>query len=206
MTTGVMKLLAIMAGYRRGRTVDTLLDQALAGVRVERPDTVVDRIALVDCRISFCRNCMTCRRDDPAKPIAACPIQDDMQQIYPLLERADAFIFATPINMGRETALMKTFLERSCYVLARPGSWPLKGCPEPRSSRSRRAAFLLSSGVVPPILRYFCDDATRILKDYCHCIVNARVVGSVYAGAVDRRGVEPYLPQAFALGRKLARD
>ena len=61
----------------------------------------------------------------------------------------------------------------------------------------------MSSGIVPPLLRMFCDDATGLIKEFCGCILNARLVGSMYAGAVDKRGVDVYAAQAYHLGRKL---
>lgn len=198
-----MHIVAIMGSYRKGRTIDTLLDQAIAGAMAAQPDASVDKIVLVDRHIEYCRNCMTCRNDDPSKSIATCVIQDDMQSIYPLLNQADAYIFGTPINIGHETAIMKTFLERVCYVLAKPGKYPLEGCPTPRTTKKKKAIAIMSSGVVPPLLRMFCDSATTLIKEFCGCILNARLVGSMYAGAVEKRGVDVYAAKAYQLGRKL---
>jgi len=195
--------MAVMGSYRKGRTIDTLLDQAIAGAVSVQPDAKVDKIILVDRHIEYCRNCMTCRKDDPAKSIATCVIQDDMQAIYPLLNEADAYIFGTPINMGHETAIMKTFVERVCYILSKPGNFPLKGCPTPRTTKKKKAIAIMSAGVVPTFLRMFCDDATALIKDFCSCILNARLVGSMYAGAVEKRGVDVYIAKAYQLGRKL---
>ena len=198
-----MYIVAIMGSYRKGRTIDTLLDQAIAGALAAQPDTRVDKIVLIDRHIEYCRNCMACRKDDPSKSIATCVIQDDMQGIYPLLNRADAYIFGTPINVGHETAIMKTFIERTCYVLSKPGKYPLAGCPTPRTTKKKKAIAIMSSGIVPPLLRLFCDDATALIKEFCSCILNARLVGSMYAGAVEKRGVDVYAAKAYQLGRKL---
>ena len=198
-----MHIVAIMGSYRKGRTIDTLLDQSIAGAAAGQPDARVDKIVLIDRHIEYCRNCMTCRKDEPSKSIATCVIQDDMQAIYPLLKQADAYIFGTPINMGRETAIMKTFIERVCYVLAKPGKYPLQGCPTPRTTKRRKAIAILSTGIVPPLLRMFCDDATGLIKEFCSCILNARLVGSMYAGAVEKRGIDAYAAKAYQLGQKL---
>ena len=199
-----MNLVAIMASYRKGRTIDTLIDRAIAGVQAANPATAVEKIVLVDRHIEYCRNCMVCKQDDPAKPYARCVIPDDMTAIYPLLANADAFLFGTPINMGRETAILKTFMERCCWVLAKPGHVPIEGCPAPRCPRTRKAAAILSTGTVPPWLRLFCDDATVLIKDFCKCMLNARLTGSLYAGAVEKRSPDHYADAAFRLGRKLA--
>lgn len=198
-----MNIVAIMGSYRKGHTIDILMDKAIEGIKSVRPEAKIDKIILIDRHIEYCRNCMVCRNDDPAKSIAHCAIQDDMQEIYPILDQADAYIFGTPINIGHETAVMKTFIERVCYVLAKPGDYPLQGCPAPRTTRKKKAIAIMSSGVVPPLLRMFCDDATSLFKSFCDSILNARLIGTMYAGAIEKRGVENYATQAFHLGRKL---
>jgi hypothetical protein len=198
-------LLAFIGSYRKGKTIDTLVDKAIEGAQ-QAAGVSVEKIYLKDKSIKYCTNCMVCRNDDPAKEIAKCPIADDMQDIYPAIQQADAFIFATPINCGTVTALMKAFLERTCWTLAKPGRRPIKGCPEPRTGRKKRAIIILSSALVPPILRRFCDDATSLIKSNCECCFGAKVLGSIYAGAVEKRGLDRYLDRAYNLGTKLTRE
>jgi hypothetical protein len=62
---------------------------------------------------------------------------------------------------------------------------------------------ILSSGIVPPLLRKFCDDATALIKSVCSSSLNAKVIGSLYAGAIEKRGVAAYLGKAYKLGQKL---
>lgn len=200
-----MKIVAIMGSYRKGKTIDTLMDKVIEGVKNGNSAAVVEKICLIDRDIQYCKNCMLCRKDDPAKAIAKCPIKDDMQEIYPLLDAADAYIFGTPVNMGAVTAVMKTFLERICWTLARPGMRPVKGCPEPRSHQAKKAIAVVSSGIIAPLFRRWCDDATPLIKSVCRDSLNARLVGSLYAGAVEKRGVEHYVDKAYKLGRKLAK-
>ncbi len=191
-----------MGSYRKGKTIDTLVDKAIEGAE-SRKGVHVDKITLIDKQIEYCRNCMVCKNDDPEKSRACCVIDDDMNEIYPLMEAADGYIFGTPVNMGHVTAVMKTFLERICWVFSRPGKRPLPGCPEPRTSRPRKLITIVSSGIVPPILRPFCDDATSLIKVTLRDTLNAKQAGSLYAGAVAKRGVERYTDKAFKLGRKL---
>jgi multimeric flavodoxin WrbA len=204
-----MKIVAIMGSYRKGKTIDTLMDRAIEGAKDGvgkggREAVDVKKIYLIDKDIRYCKNCMVCRKDDLDKAIALCPIKDDMQEIYPLLDEADAYIFGTPVNMGAVTAVMKTFLERICWVLARPGKRPIKGCPEPRSKKQKKAIAVISSGIIVPLFRRWCDDATPLIKSVSQCSLNARLVGSLYAGAVEKRGLEYYADKAYRLGRKLA--
>ena len=197
-----MNILAVMGSYRTGKTIDTLVDRAIEGAR-SNGDVVVDKLVLKDMNIEYCRNCMTCRHDDPTKTCARCVILDDMQAVYPKLEAADGLIFGTPVNIGHATAVMKAFLERVIWVFAKPGGGLVPGCPIPRSARRRKAIIIISSGIIPPLLRRFCDDATPLIKCVCDTSLNAKLVGSMYAGAVEKRGVDAYLGKAYALGGKL---
>jgi len=200
-----MKVVAVMGSYRKGRTIDTLVDRAIRGLESAGADAEVDKIILTDRHIEYCRNCGACRRDDPAKPIARCVIDDDMQEILSALREADAYIFGVPIFEGTVNALTKTFLERICWTLARSGRWPVKGCPHPREGRKKRAIAILSSGLIVPFLRMFCDDATTLLKNTLRDSLNAKLVGTLYAGGVEKVGVERYLKRAERLGERLAR-
>ena len=198
-----MNILAIVGSYRKHQTIETLVDAALAGATAGRSGDTVEKVFLADRRIGYCRNCAACKRADPALPVAPCVIRDDMDDLLPKIVAADALILGTPINLGTATAVMKTFLERACWTLARPGHRPIEGCPEPRHPKPRRAIILVSAGTVPAWLRWFCDDATSLLKSWCDSILGAKVVGSLYAGAVETRGAEVYKPKAQALGCRL---
>jgi len=198
-----MKILAIIGSYRKGKTIDTLVDKAIEGATVNKQNVTADKIYLIDKKIAYCKNCMTCRNDDPEKEVAKCVIADDLQAIYPAILEADGFIFGSPVNCGTVTAVMKTFLERTVWVFGRPGSRPINGCPEPRSAKEKRAIIILSSGIIPPILRRFCDDATSLIKGQCGCSFNAKVMGTLYAGAIEKKGLNTYMDRAYNLGMKL---
>jgi hypothetical protein len=63
----------------------------------------------------------------------------------------------------------------------------------------------MSSGIIVPLLRRFYDDATKLIKSTMGDSLNAKLVGTLYAGAVEKVGIERYLVAAQKLGRKLAR-
>ena len=199
-----MKIVAVMGSYRKGKTIDTLVDRAIEGLQSATPDARVEKITLIDRDIQYCRNCGVCRKDDPSKPIARCAIDDDMQQILPLMSEADAYIFGVPIFEGTVNAVTKTFLERICWTMAKAGRWPVKGCPEPRNPIKKQAIAILSSGIIVPVLRMFCDDATKLIKSTIGDSLNAKLIGTLYAGGVEKVGMDRYLERAHKLGQKLA--
>jgi len=201
----MMKILVISGTYRKGRTIDTLLDKAVEGVKNIVPDAEINKIQLIDKDIKYCKNCMACRKDEPGKNYTTCIIRDDMDEIYPLVDEADAFMFGTPVNIGDVTAVMKTFLERIVWVFAKAGDFPLKGCPVPRSDRKKKAIIIVSSGIVPAPLQMFCNSATPLIKSVCETSLNADIEGTIYAGAIETKGVEAFFDSAFKLGEKLVK-
>ena len=203
-----MKILAIMGSYRKGKTIDNLMDKAIEGAKASG-DVEVEKISLIDQNIEFCMGCMTCFKDEPTKEIAKCVIRDDMDSLNPKILEADGYIFGTPVFMAHETAIMKQFLERICWIFAKPAQKRRKvvipkQCPEPRSNQKKKAIIITSSGIIKPRWKRFCDDATPLIKETIGDSLNAKVIGTMYAGAVMKYGAEKYYDLAYDLGKKLA--
>jgi len=62
----------------------------------------------------------------------------------------------------------------------------------------------MSSGLIVPILRVFCDDATSLIKNTIGDSLNAKLIGTLYAGGIEKIGMDRYMAKALNLGRKLA--
>ena len=107
--------------------------------------------------------------------------------------------------MGYATAIMMTFLERICWTFAKQKKriLTISKCPLPRSEKKRKSVIIVTSGIVPPIYRKFCDDATKLIKRTAKDSLNAKTVGTFYAGDVWHKGVEHYFDKALKLGQKL---
>jgi hypothetical protein len=69
--------------------------------------------------------------------------------------------------------------------------------------RGGKGVAIVTSGIIRPLLRRWCDQATPLLKELClqH---GSELVGSLYAGGVEHRGIDAYTEAAFRLGGKLA--
>ena len=200
-----MNILAIIGSPRKGKATDTLVDKAIEGVKAKHPDSIVTKINLVDYNIQYCKNCLTCRDADTSKPLSKCIINDDMTQIYEEILKSDALILGTPVHSGYATALMMIFLERITWIFAKPEKryLTISGCPLPRSDKKRKSIIIVTSGIVPPLYRRFCDWATACIKGIVRDSLNAKTVGDLYAGDIEHRGVEYYYDRAFRLGTKL---
>ncbi len=69
--------------------------------------------------LGFCVHCDVCVRKKQG-----CAFSDDMDDLYPLLLRADAWILGTPVYQGNISAQLKTILDRCrAVVAADPGAF-----------------------------------------------------------------------------------
>ena len=63
--------------------------------------------------IKYCIHCDYCLKNHQ------CAIQDDMYELYPLLEEADGIIIATPVYNGGVSAQTKTIMDRCRALVAK---------------------------------------------------------------------------------------
>lgn len=200
-----MYLLAITGSPRKGQATDTLVDKAIEGVLSKSQNASVKKIYLSDHEIGYCSDCLACWKSSTEDSFARCVIRDDMDDICLELLKSDSLILGTPIHMGYASALMMTFLERICWTFAKPvKSYVLvKGCPAPRSGKSRKAAVIAVSGMIPARFKMMCNWATPQIRGVIKDSLNAQTVGELYAGDVWHKGSKPYFNRAFKLGQKL---
>jgi multimeric flavodoxin WrbA len=199
-------IVAVVGSYRSGKVNDALVSQIVRGAESQGARTSI--ICLRERNIEFCKNCRTCTQTPREVLRGECPINDDMSAICNELEAADAIVFASPINFGAVTALMKRFVERLvCYAY-----WPwASNRPPARRIRTRKKkALLVTSSAAPaPVTKLLMPGALRPMK-WGAASLGAKVVGTVCAGMVPAQE-NPVLPQrkldaAYRAGVKLARD
>ena len=108
-----MNVTAIVGSYRKGGTVDTVIDAVLRAAQEAGAET--SKIYLIDKHIEFCTNCRECTQEKGAGR-GACPLQDDMSGILENSRNADCLVLGSSINFYTVTAVMKKFAERLlCY-------------------------------------------------------------------------------------------
>jgi multimeric flavodoxin WrbA len=112
------RLLAIAGSPRRGGNSDTLLDAAAAGAAAAGAE--VDRLIVSSSGIGPCTGCNECSKD------GFCVVRDGMQEVYPRIDAADAFVIASPVFFATVPAVLKAFYDRCQpywarrFVLHRP--------------------------------------------------------------------------------------
>jgi len=178
-----MKVLAINATYRPGKTTSRLAAKVLEGAASLGAAT--EMVHLKELNIGFCTNCLTCYQDREAQ-IAACVLKDDVRGVLEKIRDADGVILASPVHNGFVTGLMTTFMERATWTTQKPTGelMGLKGCPEPRlTDKARAVATLVSAGMMPAELRQYCDTGSPWLMEAGVMICNGSPVGDMYAAA-----------------------
>jgi multimeric flavodoxin WrbA/protein-tyrosine-phosphatase len=90
-----------------GLLLDSFLNEAKSvGARI-------CKIEVANEDITPCKECGTCEKE------GFCPVNDNMQRIYPLLRQADIVVMATPIFFYGPTAQLKALIDRSQALWAR---------------------------------------------------------------------------------------
>jgi multimeric flavodoxin WrbA len=150
----------------------------------------VETLFLHGLKISPCRGCDTCQKDDSK----GCAIKDDMQEIYPKLIKADAWVIASPVYWFTMSAQTKTFMDR-CYALPAYAKNPFAG---------KRIAIAMSYGDVDPI-KSGCVNALRTFQD-AYRYTGSKIVGMVYGSAMKAGEIqnnEALIREAEELGKRL---
>src|SRR4030042_3150307 len=141
-------------------------------------------------KISPCRGCDTCQKDDSK----GCAIKDDMQEIYPKLIKADAWVIASPVYWFTMSAQTKTFMDR-CYALPAYAKNPFAG---------KRIAIAMSYGDVDPI-KSGCVNALRTFQN-AYRYTGSKIVGMVYGSAMKAGEIadnKALMQEAEELGKRL---
>ena len=109
MQTDIIHILGISGSPVAGGNTDVVLEHAIR--MAGEHDGVESRmISLAGKKIGDCTHCNWClRKQSEGKP---CVREDDMQEIYPEILKADALILASPVYIARLSGYMAAFLDR----------------------------------------------------------------------------------------------
>lgn len=81
---------------------------------------MVEKIKLIDLVENKIGTCFGCYSKNQKLCKYPCVKKDDMEKIYPLLERADAIVFGIPVYWFNISGLMKNFIDRlTCMTTER---------------------------------------------------------------------------------------
>jgi multimeric flavodoxin WrbA len=182
------QVLVILGSPRRKGNSSTLAARISRGAKSAGAE--VDTVFLQGLKISPCRGCDTCKKQDSK----GCAIKDDMQEIYPKLIRADAWVIASPVYWFTMSAQTKIFMDR-CYALTAYAENPFAG---------KRIAIAMSYGDADPV-RSGCVNALRTFQDAFR-YTGSKIVGMVYGSATEAGEIadnKALMREAEELGKRL---
>jgi len=100
-----MEVLGISGSPRKDGNTEILLREALRAA--EQAGCETRAFLLSEKTVAPCKACGGCFQS------GACVLQDDMQELYALMERADAVIWASPVYFGDVAAQLKCVMDRT---------------------------------------------------------------------------------------------
>ena len=191
-----LKVLGISAGPRAKGNSDLLLRQALSGAEAAGAET--EYLALRELKIGPCQECNACSR------LGRCRFDDDYQIVFQKMLEADRLIFATPVFFMAVCAQGKLLIDRCQCLWSR--KYLLKEPLFPDGARDRRAMVIAVGG--SKNRKMF--ESIRLTMQYYLDVLEMKWVAGLFVNQVDERGAiqrhPTALPEAFRLGRELARS
>jgi len=112
------RVLCIAGSPRRNGNSDRLLAACMEGV--EEAGGIAIRLVAADAGVSPCRGCHRC------SSTGQCVVDDGMDDVYALIDSADAIVVASPVFFATVPAVLKTIYDRCQpywarrYVLGEP--------------------------------------------------------------------------------------
>ena len=104
------KILALFGSPRKKGNTTVLANQIILGA--ESRGAKVESVYLNGLSIKPCQGCYACQAEDSK----GCVIDDDMQDVYSKVAKADALIIASPVYWFTMSAQTKIFMDR-CIAL-----------------------------------------------------------------------------------------
>lgn len=157
-------ILIISSSPRKNGNSQMLCEQFKKGA--EEKGHTVTLIRLMEKKIGFCRACDGCMRND-----GTCVLNDDMEEILKLFQKADVLVLATPVYFYGISAQMKTFIDRTYPI------WQHLG--------KKEVYYIISAGLGEDIIERSLGD----LDGFVEHLEEYRIAGRIYATNVMEAGL-----------------
>jgi multimeric flavodoxin WrbA len=104
-----MRVLGIVGSPRKNGNTEILMNEVLGVARDAGCEA--ETFLMSEKQVAPCDACGTCFET------GSCVVQDDMQELYEMLDRADAVIFGSPVYFGSVSAQTKAVMDRMFALL-----------------------------------------------------------------------------------------
>lgn len=175
------RFLGIVGSYRKGGVIDTVVSEILDAATAN--GATAEKIYLSDKTINFCTNCRECVQA-PGPDRFPCVVHkdDDVNDMFEKINRADTVVLGAPVNLGSVNALTQRFAERCIGSYYFP--WGAK-YPVLRDKQKKRTAILVSSSAAPGFMNSaaFGNGAMMTLRTIAE-LIGADVIDEFKVGLV----------------------
>jgi multimeric flavodoxin WrbA len=182
-------VVGVYGSPRKGGNRDLILDSALRGAQEQ--GARITRIYVRDLEISGCRECNGCKKT------GRCVVQDDMQDIYPLLDDADAMVLSSPIFFYGLSSQLKAMIDRGQAMWARK---KLEG----RDENTKGRGYLLAVGATKGDKLFLC---AQMVARYFFDALSMTYKGGLFFQEIEGKAAVKQHPdalsKAYELGMKL---
>lgn len=190
-----MKALGILAGPRKGRTTDKMIDSVLEGVKFR--DVEVEKISLYDYDIKPCRGCCTCENGSD------CPIDDDQKKVLQKMDQADILVFGSPTYWSNITSEAKKLMDRSSNFFQMTDTGPVRTKDKPS-----KVVLVTSCGAPFPFthLMGVIPGSMRAMKVFFRRMKRAQIHTIYVGGMLEPKTSQPserLLKKAYNLGKSI---
>ena len=189
-----MKVLGIYGSPRKGGNSDQLLDKALEGARAVGGE--IKRVYTRDLKMCGCIECGGC--DETGQ----CVVEDDMQDVYPLMEEADVIFLASPIFFYGVTAQAKALIDRSQALWNKR---MLTKRPEERNTFDSGRGYLIAVGATRGKNLF---EGAQLTAKYFYDALDMAFEGGIFFRRLENKTAVSENPEtlqeALNLGRKAA--
>lgn len=179
-------VLVLKGSPRENGNSNTLADQVIAGARAS--GATAEALMLHRMDIRPCDACDACQET------GICVIKDEMQKVYPLLEKAKAILIASPIYWFTLSAQVKLCIDR----------WYALEGPQGNALRGKQFGIVLTYGDTD----LYTSGGINAIHTFESMLryIGAEIVGIVYGSAHQIGDVEKQpelMERAYKLGQKL---
>ena len=189
-----MLVLGIYGSPRKGGNTDTLLDAVLE--EAVQAGAIVEKVYCRRLKMNGCIECGGCDKT------GQCVVDDDMQKVYPMLEKANAVVLSAPIFFYNVPAQCKALIDRSQACWA--GRVLKKTTPEARRTFDSGQGYLVAVGATKGPRMFECMELTA---RYFYDALDMTYEGGMLLSGVEEKKGAAKMPQtmeeARVLGRKI---
>ncbi len=186
-----MEVVAICGSPREHGNTATLIEALLEGAREHGAETT--RFDPAKMRILDC----TAGDECLATAETACRLDDDMQQVYAALRRAEMWVLGTPVYHAHVTGTLKRVIDRFyAFYTSEGGEWRL-GLTEQR----RGAVIVVQADPEPETPRRVAEYLEQVLSAY-----NVTPVGRIAECGLSEPGDAAARADLVARAKELGRE